>query len=158
MSKNQDSGFTLIELTIILVIISILSAIALPSFISQANKAREAEAKQYLGAISRGMQAFFQERQRFTDTVDVAAPGIPPLTKNYSYSIQLGADIATINAEPQVEGIDPYLAAVAVVIKDGTPHLGSVMCEGASPSANTAQEGIVMGDRVECPTGFVEVF
>jgi type IV pilus assembly protein PilA len=46
--RRQDEGFTLIELLVVIIIIGILSAIALPSFLSQANKAKQSEAKQYL--------------------------------------------------------------------------------------------------------------
>lgn len=47
--KNQDKGFTLIELLVVIIIIGILSAIALPSFLSQTSKARQRKLKTILG-------------------------------------------------------------------------------------------------------------
>jgi type IV pilus assembly protein PilA len=40
-----EKGFTLVELMIVIVIVGILSAVALPNFLSQTNKARGAEGK-----------------------------------------------------------------------------------------------------------------
>jgi prepilin-type N-terminal cleavage/methylation domain-containing protein len=45
------SGFTLLELLIVVVIIAILASIALPGYIRAAEKARASEALQLLGAI-----------------------------------------------------------------------------------------------------------
>ena len=45
-SRNLlEKGFTLVELMIVIVIVGILSAVALPNFLSQTDKARGAEGK-----------------------------------------------------------------------------------------------------------------
>jgi type IV pilus assembly protein PilA len=44
INKKKEGGFTLIELLVVIIIIGILAAIALPSFLNQANRARESEA------------------------------------------------------------------------------------------------------------------
>lgn len=51
--KNQN-GFTLIELVVVLVILGILSAIAVPKFIDLQEEAREAAVKGIAGGIASG--------------------------------------------------------------------------------------------------------
>lgn len=64
---NKTQGFTLIELLVVVIIIGILSAVALPNLLNQIGKAREAEAKNSLGILSRGQQAYHYEHGNFYD-------------------------------------------------------------------------------------------
>jgi type IV pilus assembly protein PilA len=57
MLKN-NKGFTLIELMIVVAIIGILAAIAIPNFMSYQCKASQAEARTALGAIRTQQEAY----------------------------------------------------------------------------------------------------
>jgi type IV pilus assembly protein PilA len=61
---NEERGFTLIELLVVILIIGILAAIAIPSFLSQKDKAGDASAKSF----ARNMQT--AEETYFTDNGD----------------------------------------------------------------------------------------
>jgi prepilin-type N-terminal cleavage/methylation domain-containing protein len=85
--KQDDGGFTLIELLVVIIIIGILSAIALPSFLNQANKAKQSEAKQYAGSMNRAQQAYYLEESAFTTEIGELGLGIPTQSANYKYKI-----------------------------------------------------------------------
>jgi prepilin-type N-terminal cleavage/methylation domain-containing protein len=77
--SSESEGFTMVELLVVIIIIGILSALALPSFLRQSDKARFAEAKSYIGLMSRLQQSYFLEKQTFVENVadlglDPAAP------------------------------------------------------------------------------------
>lgn len=55
--KNGQGGFTLVELLIVVVIIGILSAVGIPAYLNQANKARENAAKSGAASAIRGCAA-----------------------------------------------------------------------------------------------------
>jgi len=63
--RNHQNGFTLIELMIVVAIIGILAAIAIPNFLSYQLKSKAAEAKSNLGGIRTGEQAYFAENDAF---------------------------------------------------------------------------------------------
>jgi type IV pilus assembly protein PilA len=64
--KGQK-GFTLIELMIVVAIIGILAAIAIPNFLAYQARSRQAEARTNLGAVFVSEVAFFGENNRYSD-------------------------------------------------------------------------------------------
>lgn len=73
--KGQK-GFTLIELMIVVAIIGILAAIAIPNFLQYQAKSKTSEAKTNLNAIRTGQIAFFAEHGAYVGTASTpsAAP------------------------------------------------------------------------------------
>jgi prepilin-type N-terminal cleavage/methylation domain-containing protein len=56
---TSDDGFTLVELLLIIVIVGILAAIAIPVLLSQRNKATEASMKSDLRTVANQMETYF---------------------------------------------------------------------------------------------------
>jgi type IV pilus assembly protein PilA len=61
--RRGDAGFTLVELLIVMVVVGILAAIAVPALVMQRRKAYEASAKSDVRAITREVFAQFVDDQ-----------------------------------------------------------------------------------------------
>ena len=68
MMRNVRKGFTLIELLIVVVIIGILAAIAIPKFANTKEKAYMASMKSDLRNLVTAEEAYFSDRTSYTNT------------------------------------------------------------------------------------------
>lgn len=96
----RGSGFTLIELMIVVAVVALLAAVALPSYMSSVKKSRRSEAVASISAIEQA-----QERWRANNTsyaansvLTTAAPGglaQSSTTENGRYTLALSSNTAT---------------------------------------------------------------
>jgi len=92
-------GFTLIELMIVIAIIGILAAIAIPNFMNYQCKAKQSEAKANLGNIRTAEEAYYAEYDNYTTSltdIGFATKG----TARYEYTIDdiVTSTVATADA------------------------------------------------------------
>ena len=94
---DDSDGFTLIELLIVVVIIGILAAIAIPQFSSTKESAYDASAKSDLRNLMTTQEAHFARHSEYGDvsagtgTVTVGASGGTGIEMNLSQNVELAA-------------------------------------------------------------------
>jgi len=127
---------------VVIIIIGILAAIALPSFLNQANKARQSEAKTYTGSANRAQQAHYLENRQFAANFDDLEIGIPQVTDNYIYTIAgggAGGTEVTIGADAANGATDLYtytgITWLDINATTGAATTEAGICESAEPQA-----------------------
>lgn len=96
IKKNQD-GFTLIELMIVVAIIGILAAIAIPNFLQYQLKSKTSEAKSNLGGIKTAQEAY---RAEYDEYVTCAlSPNVTPSATKVTW-VTNGTGFEAIGFEP----------------------------------------------------------
>lgn len=157
--NKEEKGFTLIELLVVIIIIGILSAIALPSFLNQANKAKQSEAKQYTGSMNRAQQSKYAENGGFINTVDGLGIGIKTQTSNYTYAITATNNLATNYAVAVSAALKGYAGNVALVTPTGQTDSTTVaiLCEEDNAGVAVPGAGTASATGVTCASGQSEV-
>ena len=79
---NRKGGFTLIELMIVVAIIGILAAIAIPNFLMFQLRSKTGEAKTNLAALRTAEEGYFAEFGGYVTTVQWPVRVNPPSQKN----------------------------------------------------------------------------
>jgi type IV pilus assembly protein PilA len=111
--NTRKGGFTLIELMIVVAIIGILAAIAIPNFLRFQLKAKSSEGKTNLAAIRTAEQSYYSEFGVFVSAS--ASPPNPPQNQktNFTYVDPAGAGFDRLGWSPEGQVYFNYGVAIA---------------------------------------------
>ena len=88
LKDGRDSGFTLLELLVVVIILGVLVAIAVPRFNKAAERSRGTEAVVLLNSVKAAEESYYQEYDQYTDVTHlntIAGFDGFPLNTNTSY-------------------------------------------------------------------------
>ncbi len=100
--KYRSSGFTLIELMIVIAIIGILASIAYPSYTAYLERSRRSDGQSALLDLTHRMDQYFSENKRY-DGATLAQLGVKETSTEGYYNLNitnLSGNTYTANAAP----------------------------------------------------------
>lgn len=99
----RNRAFTLIELLIVVGIIAILAAIAVPNLLEAQVRAKVARAKAEMKTIATGLESYAVDHNKYAPNYDAGIYGVSPLSEYMSYAC-LTTPIAYLTSAPT----DPF--------------------------------------------------
>ena len=106
LTRTRPRGFTLIEVMIVVAILGILSAIALPSYSSYIARARRADARTQLVQVAQFMQRFYAANDAYSidragnavlDQIPLSLK-VSPADGTKAYDLDIPAGTLTVNS------------------------------------------------------------
>jgi type IV pilus assembly protein PilA len=143
ITMKLQKGFTLIELMIVIAIIGILAAIAIPAYQDYTIRSKVSEGLNLAGAAKLSVAETYDSEGRFmtggTDmNLSYGLPSAGSISGNYVSSVAVGASgLITITYNDQLGGSPT--ANGETMLLDPTPRQGSMLwnCDGNGPSGST---------------------
>ena len=134
MSAKDQSGFTFIELMIVVVVIGILATVSIPMYQLVPERSRATEADAALGAIRSAMRVYYGEHgtyvnANFVDNAQVTAGSVLDVSDNDLLGRYFSSPCYTFNGAPaaatfsiECDGgalgnVAPYASEVSTIVR-----------------------------------------
>ena len=129
MKSGRQSGFTLVELVIVMAIVAILAAVAFPAYQEQVRKSNRAAAQSEMMDIANRQQQFFLANRSYADSLDGLSYALPDeVSERYDTAIDVDNDatpptyaITFTAKDTQASDGDLTLDSEGVKERDGDP-------------------------------------
>ena len=127
-SEQKNAGFTLIEMLMVVAIIGILLAIAVPAYNAYIVRAHRAAAQQFLLDVAQREEQYLLDNRQYTKTLGAGGLGLT-----------MPADISTDYNDPDFAGVNNAATPPSFVVFVA-PKAGRMAGDGNLVVNNTAQK------------------
>ena len=103
-NSTRESGFTLVELMVVMLIIGVLAAIAIPSYVASVKNAKEAVLKEDLHVMRNAIDSYTMDKQKAPQSMDDLVQS--------GYLRELPKDPMTHSSETWVTATDDTLESI----------------------------------------------
>ncbi|QNI34639.1 prepilin-type N-terminal cleavage/methylation domain-containing protein [Alloacidobacterium dinghuense] len=124
----QAGGFTLVELMVVMLIISVLAAIAVPAFIASIKSAREAVLKEDLFTMRRAIDSYTMDKEKGPQSLDDLVQGgylkevpVDPMTHSPTTWVTATSDVLE-SVDQSDPGINDVHSGSEQVGSNGQPY------------------------------------
>jgi len=124
MRRIHGSGFTLIELIVVMAILATLLTLAIPRYFSSVERSKEAVLKQNLATVRDALDQFHSDTGKYPDTLDelvsrryLRKPPLDPITESATTWV-----IVSPPADSKSTGIYDVKSGASGNASDGSPY------------------------------------
>ena len=128
MTRPAEQGFTLIELMIVMTIISLLAAIAIPSYVNNIRRAKEAVLREDLHTMRTAIDSYTVDKQKAPQSLDdlvqagyLKAMPKDPITDRTDTWLPVQED-SLMSLDQTEPGIDDVHSGAQQTASDGTSY------------------------------------
>lgn len=127
-ARPSEQGFTLLELMIVMVVIGLLAAIAIPSYTNNIRNAKEAVLKEDLHTMRTAIDSYTVDKQKAPQSLDdlvqegyLKTMPVDPFTKRSDTWVPVEDDSMS-NTDQTQSGIDDVHSGAQQTASDGTSY------------------------------------
>jgi general secretion pathway protein G len=127
-ARTAEQGFTLLELMIVMVVIGILAAIAIPSYLSSVRSAKEAVLREDLHAMRSAIDSYTVDKQKAPQSLDdlvqsgyLKVMPVDPFTLRSDTWIPVQED-TLMSLDQTASGIDDVHSGAQMSASDGSSY------------------------------------
>jgi general secretion pathway protein G len=127
-ARTAEQGFTLLELMIVMVVIGILAAIAIPSYLSSVRSAKEAVLREDLHAMRSAIDSYTVDKQKAPQSLDdlvqsgyLKVMPVDPFTLRSDTWIPVQED-SLMSLDQTASGIDDVHSGAQMSASDGSSY------------------------------------
>ena len=121
--QAKPSGFTLVELLVVLAVIASLLTLAVPRYFSSLEKSREAVLQQNLALLRATLDKYYGDKGRYPDALDelvstkyLRSVPVDPITESRATWVSIPPD------SPEKGGVYDVRSGAEGVARDGTEY------------------------------------